>query len=96
MLNSKKAQVAEAMTWVVATIIIIFILILFIYASSILGTFNYVSVEKLKYGESDLLNVKTELALGKNHLNEPKIKEWIGFKSEESLGEIGTEYVAAG
>jgi len=37
MLTQKKAQIAETMTWIVATLIIIGTLIIFIYTSSILA-----------------------------------------------------------
>jgi len=37
MLNSKKAQVGETVTWIVATIVLIAILLIFIFASSILA-----------------------------------------------------------
>ena len=37
MLNSKKAQIGETLTWIIATIIIILIMVVFIYISSSLA-----------------------------------------------------------
>ena len=62
MLNNKTAQVGETMTWVVATIIIIAVLIVSIYAASLLAnTKKTLSYEKEK-SESDLLMEKSLFA----------------------------------
>ena len=37
MLNNKKAQVGDTITWVVATLVIVFVLLISIYASSLLS-----------------------------------------------------------
>jgi len=65
MLN-KRAQVGEIVTWIVATLIIIVVLITFIYASSILAQkTKIVKVKNLKIDfeeEADWLETKTSLA----------------------------------
>lgn len=65
MLN-KKAQISEIMTWVIATIVILVILIVFIYASSLLAQ-KTKTVEakdlKIDFEKSvDLLETKTSIA----------------------------------
>jgi len=62
MLNNKNAQIGETMTWVIATIIIIAVLIISIYASSLLAnTRKTLSYQKEKK-ESDLLMEKSLFA----------------------------------
>lgn len=67
MLNKKrKAQVSEIMTWIVATIIIITILIVFVYASSLLAQkTKLIKAKDLKIDigkEHDLLKTKNLIA----------------------------------
>lgn len=66
MIRNKKAQISELMTWVVATIAIIFILIIFIYASSIFAQkTKTVDAKNLRIDlgkGTDLLEVKTNIA----------------------------------
>ncbi len=65
MLN-KKAQISEVMTWVVATLVILSILIIFIYASSLLAQKTKVLKAKdlkIDFGkEVDLLETKNTIA----------------------------------
>jgi heme/copper-type cytochrome/quinol oxidase subunit 2 len=81
MLNykNKKAQMAETITWVVATIVIIFLLVLSVYFSTILGKGKSVDKEDINiYGESeDWILVKTSLAYENNVYNKDKINVWI-------------------
>ena len=81
MLN-KKAQISETMTWIIATIAIITILLIFIYASSILAEkekvlhlFGKSSVQR--DAAVDWLAVKTIQALDRDSADEPKINKWI-------------------
>ena len=76
MLNKKNAQISDTMTWIVATIIIVVILMIFIYASSILAKTKVVSY-KGPEKEVDLLETKTSLAFSINDNNKNKIEEWI-------------------
>ena len=62
MLDNKKAQIGETMTWVIATIVIIAVLIISIYAASLLAnTKKTLSYQKEKR-ESDLLMEKSLFA----------------------------------
>ena len=65
MLN-KKAQLSDVMTWIIATIAIIAILIIFVYASTILAQkTKIISVKSFNFDlekEVDLLETKTSLA----------------------------------
>ena len=65
MLN-KRAQISEIMTWVVATIVILSILIVFIYASSLLAQkTKIIKAQDLKIDfekEVNLLDTKTLIA----------------------------------
>ena len=81
----KRAQVSDTVTWVVATIIIIAILLIFIYISSVLSGEN--AVEKrsnsvLSGGNSaeavDWIALKTSLAYNLNDKNKEAIDTWIG------------------
>ncbi|MFH1503547.1 MAG: hypothetical protein ABIE36_02730 [Candidatus Diapherotrites archaeon] len=89
MLNNKlnkKAQVGETITWVVATIIIIFILLTSVYVSILLGKIKSIkSSPKLDLGESsiDWIDVKTEIAYKINNKNKDKIENWISQENEE-------------
>lgn len=65
MLN-KKGQISEIMTWIVATLIIVSVLIVFIYASSLLAQKTKILKAKdLKIDtgkEQDLIEVKNNIA----------------------------------
>ena len=65
MLN-KKAQISDVMTWIIATIAIIAILIIFVYASTILAQkTKVIKIKSLTLDldkEVDLLETKTSLA----------------------------------
>lgn len=85
MLNNKKGEIGESITWVVATVIIIVVLTIFIIASNILGGFSKVSVSS---GERTLnagsyLDIKTNLALRENFDNIKTIKDWTGITEKE-------------
>ncbi|MBT4258007.1 hypothetical protein HOD88_02400 [archaeon] len=82
MLN-KKGQLSDAMTWVVATVIIVILLVVFVYASGVLGKAN-----KIETGAKSLLiddvdeNVnyfyeKTKIAYLVNDENKNEIDSWV-------------------
>jgi hypothetical protein len=80
----KKAQAAETLTWVVATIIIIFLLVSSIYVSSLLGKSKNLEVKKIEsYSKNNWMENKTNFALGINNQNEDVIKSWV---AKNSLG----------
>jgi uncharacterized protein YpmB len=79
MLNNKKAQVGESITWVIATIILIILLIISIYASIALA-----STKSLKFNTNtdseqavDWISYKTQMAYSINNNNKNKIEDWI-------------------
>jgi hypothetical protein len=79
MLN-KKAQIGHTLTWVLATIIIIFVLLIFIFASAGLSKIKFIGVGELKSGlneESSILEEKTNIAYELNNANKEIIKEAI-------------------
>ena len=79
--KKRKAQVSEIMTWVVATIIILSILLIFVYASSLLAQkTKTIKANDLKIDigkEVDLLETKNLIAFDLASENEEKIiKNW--------------------
>lgn len=83
MKKDKRGQLGETLTWIVATIIIIFVLVAFVFAASLMGKAKAVSPKKveLKKGETVLsinwIEVKTIFAFEKNIENKNKIDSWI-------------------
>jgi hypothetical protein len=87
MLNKarKRAQVSDTVTWIVATIIIIAILLIFLYISSVLSGENAVekkSSSVFSGGNSaevvDWIALKTSIAYNLNDKNKEVIDKWIG------------------
>jgi hypothetical protein len=72
----KKAQVGETVTWVVATIVIIGILIIFLVVSSIMSKVKAVHMGDVKIDMkgSNLIKEKTFLAEQLNNQNKEKIE----------------------
>jgi hypothetical protein len=83
---NKRAQIGETITWVVATLIIVAILVIFVVISIALGkTKNLASNRNVNVGESslDLIKTKTEIAYTLNSQNKNKIEEWIALEEGE-------------
>lgn len=86
MLN-KKAQLGETMTWVVATLIIVTLLLIFIYVSSVLYPIKKLKVPDLKVDldrKIDFIYSKTNLAYANKELSEEEkniIESWIEEES---------------
>jgi len=81
MLN-KRAQLSDAMTWIIATLAIIIILVIFVFASQVIAKAKEISSLKSIEGgssnlEVDLIEKKNAFAFEKNKNNELKIKEWL-------------------
>jgi len=76
---SKKAQISEVMTWVVATLVILSILIIFIYASSLLAQkTKVIKAKDLKIDlgkEVDLLEIKNLIAYSSASQSEKNVIE---------------------
>lgn len=65
MIFNKKAQLSDVMSWIVATLVIIVVLVFFIYASSLLAQKSKVvgvTGDNLVSGEEDYLESKTNIA----------------------------------
>jgi hypothetical protein len=81
--SNKKAQVGETLTWAIATIIILVVLILFIYASIGLAKTKKIGSESIIFGESgsseenNWIILKNSLAFSLNDKNKEIIEEWI-------------------
>lgn len=90
MLRYKKAEVGETMTWMVATIIIVVVLIIFLYTSHLFGSLKSASIQARKFlqqidFEKELeadnwIEVKTNIAFSKNPSHRAMITKWIGEK----------------
>lgn len=80
--SNSRGQVADTMTWIVATIIIITILVLFVYASSVLAKTKSVGrFAKGLFSEddngADWIKVKMDFAYGIEDENKEVISQWI-------------------
>lgn len=86
MLKYKKAQIGETLTWIVATILIIVILLIFVYIATALSPLKAITMKNLRVGfeeKIDLLEIKTSLAhfLTKEK-NKDAIDDWIKNENE--------------
>lgn len=82
---NKKGQVSDALTWVVATIIIIFVLIASIYISSLLGKTKIVDKNKIGISGDDSENwvlEKSKMAYSIDSSHRSEIELWIGGSLE--------------
>ena len=83
MLNKNKtAQLSDAMTWIVATLIIILILVIFIFASETITKYKSISSLNLIGDENsddtiDIIKMKNSFAFEKNKNNQLKIEAWL-------------------
>lgn len=76
MLKSKQGQISQTLTWIVATVIIVGVLILFVYISSVMSNTKVVKVGEVKSdltAESSVLSTKTSLAFKLNNTNQEMI-----------------------
>ncbi len=78
-MTSKRGQIGESITWVVATIVLIVLLIIFIYASVVLSEFKSLKIntKKISTGSLDWINSKTQMAYSISSSNKNKIQVWI-------------------
>jgi len=85
MLNSKRAQIGESLTWIIATLIIIVVLIIFISFSATLSK-TKIFKAKAKEASGDLysnwIDSKTEIAYRIKSENKEKIADWIAEENE--------------
>jgi hypothetical protein len=84
---NKKAQIGETLTWVIATLIIALILVLFVIASSTLGKAKNLTSSKkgeIENSKIDFIKTKTEMAYAINNQNKDKIEEWIALENKKN------------
>lgn len=80
LLKNKKGQVSDAITWVVATLVIIFLVVTSIYIASLMGKSKSVEKEKIVSLDENYVNwifEKTEFAYDINSNNKVKIDLWV-------------------
>ena len=88
MLNNKKAGIGEAITWVVATIIVLVVLLIFMYAANIMGKLREIKGEpggEISIDVDSQLTTKTQIAFarakkfdkGISETEESEINKWI-------------------
>ena len=77
--KNKKGQASESITWIVATIILIAVLLIFIYASITLSKVKSINFKIKSNSENsfDWIGKKTEMAYLINSANKDRIEEWI-------------------
>ncbi len=90
LINSKKAQVAETMTWVVATIIIIFLILSSIYIASLLGENKNLKTNKIETSSNyNWVENKSKNAFELNSENRAEVVLWLNENSLEDLNSGG-------
>ena len=98
MLKNKSAQIGETMTWLVATIVIVVILILSVYAALILAKVKHIGIRELEVEEDEgfyagvgfikvnnagkILDTKTSIAQTINENNKAIINDWLEEENE--------------
>lgn len=85
MLSNKKAQIGETITWVVATLIIIFILVSSVYIAILLGkTKSIESFDSKKTEDVSLTELQTLQAYELNSENKIQIENWVNNLEKEN------------
>lgn len=88
-LNNKKAQVGETLTWMISTIIILVLLIVFVYSTLAFAKAKNIETSSIDFGKADSsekinwMYSKSELAFSMNNQNENVIRGWINEATEE-------------
>jgi len=83
MLNKNKSgQLSDAMTWIVATLIIIVILVVFVFAANVIAESKSLpSLEEINLEDSedkiDFIEMKNKFAFNQNSDNQLKIEVWL-------------------
>lgn len=88
-MKNKRAQVGETITWIIATIVLIGVIMIFIYISVAMSKTKSLEagVKEGAEDSADWINSKTELAYSINPNNKVRIQRWISQKTEEMLDE---------
>lgn len=80
---SKRAQVSDTMVWIVATLIILFVLFVFIFVSGLLADAKDVVEYSVNVGFSEghvdieRVSAKTEFAFDIDSTNKEVIEQWL-------------------
>lgn len=77
---NKKAQISDTMVWVVATIVIVFLITASVFLTTLLGKTKVLDKTEVysTIGDSSAwVSEKTDLALNRNDANKEKINLWI-------------------
>jgi len=87
--RNKKGQVGETLTWIVATLIIISVLFIFIYASIAMAKVKSVGSGEIKSKaqetigkEVDWIETKNEMAFARDSSDRVRIERWLNEKQE--------------
>lgn len=83
-MTNKRGQVGESITWIVATIVLIVLLIIFIYASIALSKVKSLktNIKPDSSSSVDWINSKTQIAYSIDSSNKNKIQGWISQAKE--------------
>jgi len=80
--KNKKAQIGGTLSWFVATLIIIFVLLIGIYAASVLGKTKFLEFDKeLDDSGDSWIEIKNSKAFEKNSENKGIITDWLNNKT---------------
>ncbi len=85
LIKNKRGDISKTITWIVATVLIVGVLILFIYISSVMSNIKVVKVGEINSDigkESLVLSVKTSLAFNRNNTNKEIIENILEEKNE--------------
>jgi len=82
-MHNKKAAIGATMTWIVATIIILFVIILFVYSSGVLGFELFGGNDSLK--ETNTESEQMLLALLETKIDEKTVKQLVIEEDKDSL-----------
>jgi flagellar biosynthesis protein FlhB len=88
-MTNKRGQVGESVTWIIATIVLIGILMIFIFISVALSKTKSLEVG-LKEGaedSADWINSKTQMAYSISASNKNKIQGWISQAGKDDKDE---------
>ena len=84
-MKNKKAQVGESVTWIVATIILVVVLLIFIYASVVLSKVKVfrINIQEDLDNSVDWIDSKTEMAYSINDNGKNRIEGWVSQSRED-------------
>lgn len=85
--DNKKAQVGETATWMIATLIILFVLTTFYFLAGMLAAKGRLvdinEIDILNEEDIDWIGEKTNIAFGKLDRNKGTIQKWIEKEGQQ-------------